>query len=227
MATLHELLAGNAYPGRGIVWTRLTDGSYAAAYFLTGRSEASRRREIRLSPQRELSVVPTDETAEDDLRHYEAAVETPAMLVYGNGRQVSTVQQRLAEGEAPVVALQDLEYEPDPPILTARITGVVDRADPSRAWFGVARRPLTERRAGVVATATVTGLEPGDAVVVTTYRTTDPAEVLPAPIYEEGSTGAADLAELADDLWASLSPERRVAVATFRPGALAEAVIRD
>lgn len=226
MATLVEHLQRNAYPGRGIVWGRLPDGSWCAAYLLTGRSEASRRREIRPGEHGDLEVVPTGAVEEDDLRHYAAAVETDTWLVYGNGRQVATVRDRLAGGAMPVVALQDLEYEPDPPILTSRITAIVDRNDPSRAWFGIARRPLSERTAGVVATVSVRDLAPGDAVLATTYRS-DGTTVEPAEVFLEGSTGAAHLAELTDQLWAALAPERRVAVAAFGPGGLREAVIRD
>ncbi len=226
MATLLEHLHGNPYPGRGIVWGRLPDGTWCAAYLLTGRSEASRRREIRLREHGGLEVVPTDAAQDDDLRHYAAAVETDSWLVYGNGRQVATVRDRLDGGAPPVAALQDLEYEADPPILTARITAIVDRTDPARAWFGVARRPLSERTAGVVVTLTVRDLAPGNAILVTTYRS-DGATVEPAEIYLEGSTDAANPAGLTDQLWAALAPERRVAVAAFGPAGLRHAVIRD
>ena len=226
MPTLLEHLHQNAYPGRGIVWSRLPDGSSCGAYFLTGRSEASRRREIRLGEHGDLEVVPLDATQEDDLRHYAAAVETDDWLVYGNGRQVTTVRDRLAAGVPPVIALQTVEYEPDPPILTARITAIVYRTDPSRAWFGIARRPLSDRDAGVVVTVSVRDLAPGDAILITTYRS-DGTTIEPAEVYQEGSTQAANPAELTDQLWAALAPERRVAVATFRPEGLREAVIRD
>ncbi|MBO0701833.1 MAG: hypothetical protein J2P38_02795 [Candidatus Dormibacteraeota bacterium] len=226
MATLLDHLHDNPYPGRGIVWARLPDGSWCAAYLLTGRSDASRRREIRLGPHGELEVVPTDAVQDDDLRHYAAALESGTWLVWGNGRQVATVGDRLDRGTVPVVALQDLEYEPDPPILTARITAIVDGGDPTRAWFGIARRPLSPRTAGVVVTATVPDLAPGDAILVTTYRS-DGTTVEPAEVYLEGTTEAANPAELTDQLWAALAPERRVAVAAFRPGGLREAVIRD
>ncbi|MGH7912683.1 MAG: hypothetical protein ACREOV_13255, partial [Candidatus Dormibacteraceae bacterium] len=73
---------------------------------------------------------------------------------------------------------------------------------------------------------TVRDLAPGDAIVVTTYRS-DGATVLPAEVYQEGSTDAANPAALADQVWAALAAERRVAVAAFRPGALREAVLRD
>lgn len=226
VATLLEHLERNPYPGRGLVWSRLPDGSWCAAYLLTGRSDASRRRRIRLGERGDLEVVPTDAVQEDDLRHYVAAQEADGWLVFGNGRQVPTVRQRLAGGAAPVLALQDLEHEPDPPILTARITAIVDPLDPSRAWFGVARRPLSGRAAGVVITVAVRDLDPGDAVLVTTYRS-DGITIEPAAIYLEGSTAAGNPAELTDQLWAALAPERRVAVAAFRPGGLRDAVIRD
>jgi hypothetical protein len=48
---------------------------------------------------------------------------------------------RLLEGQPAAVALDGLDYEPDPPIFTPRITVIVDVSSPANAWFGA--RPIS------------------------------------------------------------------------------------
>ncbi|MYV97491.1 IMP cyclohydrolase, partial [Streptomyces sp. SID3343] len=137
MDRLDDVVAGNRYPGRGVLWARTLDGTLCGGYFLTGRSPASRARELRAGAD-ELIVSPTGRPGEHDpLRHYVAARERSGRLVYGNGEQVAVVADRLADGATPVAALGDLAYEPDPPIHTPRLTVIVVDGT---AWFGSARR---------------------------------------------------------------------------------------
>jgi len=53
---LSGVLAANPYPGRGILCARYADGAVVAGYFVTGRSDASREREIRTTDTAELAV---------------------------------------------------------------------------------------------------------------------------------------------------------------------------
>ena len=144
MPSILEALRDNPYPGRLILLARTLNGELTGGYALTGRSEASRARRMELTASGELAVVPVGATSHDSLRHYVAATADERWTVYGNGEQVAEVAARLAKGLAPGSALEDLSYEPDPPICTPRITAVVDRAG-HRAWFGAARRPEDER----------------------------------------------------------------------------------
>ncbi|KAB8164309.1 hypothetical protein FH609_014000 [Streptomyces sp. 3MP-14] len=221
---LGQFLADNRYPGRGVLWARTRAGELVGGYFLTGRSPASQARRLHFEDER-LIVSPTDETAHDPLRHYAAAIEDERWLVFGNGEQVATVAGRLAAGEPPAVALDRLEYEPDPPILTSRITVVADLADPGTACLGAARRSAGARAAGSVVTVTVRDLAPGDVVMMTTYRS-DGGTVLPAEPYAEATTEAADAAGFLDEMWRALTPELRVAAAAFTPGRLTGAALR-
>ena len=59
-ADLGRVLTGNAYPGRGILCARTGDGSVVGGYFVTGRSQASREREIRPTETGELAVAAGD-----------------------------------------------------------------------------------------------------------------------------------------------------------------------
>lgn len=118
-----------------------------------------------------------------------------------------------------------LEYEPDPPIFTPRITVAVDLGSGQDAWFGAARRSAGGRASADLLTLAVRGLEPGDAVLMTTYRS-DGQQVTTGEPFREARTGAADPGELLEEVWTALAPEFRVAAAVFEPGQLAGAAIR-
>ncbi|WP_406292880.1 IMP cyclohydrolase [Embleya sp. NBC_00888] len=224
MDQVHEVVAGNRYPGRGVLWARTLGGALCGGYFLTGRSAASKARVLRPGDG-ELIVAPTGESARDPLRHYVAARERGGWLVFGNGEQVAVVSDRLQEGRTPTEAMAGLEYEPDPPIFTPRVTVAADLRSGQDAWFGAARRSAGGRSAADVLTLAVRDLGPGDAVLMTTYRS-DGQQVATGEPFLEARTGAADQGELLEEVWAALAPEFRVAVTVFKPGQLADAAIR-
>jgi IMP cyclohydrolase len=208
---LSQVLAANAYPGRGILCVRIGDGTVVGAYFVTGRSEASREREIRPTGTGELAVVAKSDVEFDPLRHYIAATASPEWLVFGNGAQVSSVAARLADGERPAVALDNLEHEPDGPIFTDRITAIMQRPLGGLAVFGAARRSNAARSSSNIITMTVRDLEPGEAVLLTTYRS-DGQVIEGGQPFIETSCAAQSGADLLDEIWSSLNPAYRVAV---------------
>ncbi|MFE2868795.1 IMP cyclohydrolase [Embleya sp. NPDC059259] len=217
-------MAGNRYPGRGVLWVRTLGGALCGGYFLTGRSVASQARALRRGDG-ELIVSPTGESGHDPLRHYVAARERDGWLVFGNGEQVAVVSDLLQAGRTPAEALGGLEYEPDPPIFTPRITVAADLRGGRDTWFGAARRSRGGRAAADVLMLTVRDLAPGDAVLMTTYRS-DGDRVATGEPFLEAWTEAADQNELLEELWGALAPEFRVAAAVFEPGRLADAAIR-
>src|SRR5699024_10206852 len=99
---LGALLAGNPYPGRGIVVGKSADGTHAAvAYFIMGRSENSRSRVFTAT--------------EDGIRTQAfdpAKVKDPSLIIYHpvrrlgnhlivtNGDQTDTVRDGLLSGES-------------------------------------------------------------------------------------------------------------------------------
>jgi len=214
MIDLSDLLSGNPYPGRGVLCARTLSGAYAGGYFLTGRSAASRDRALRVDGD-ELLVGPTAVAEHDPLRHYVAATVTPEWLVLGNGEQVSQVTARLLAGAAATVALGGLEYEPDPPIRTSRITALVSR-EGSVAVLGAARPSSGSRHAANVMTLTVRDLEPGEGILLTTYRS-DGTEVATAAPFDEVSVTAQDNLQLLEQIWSALNPAYRVAAAVLDP----------
>jgi IMP cyclohydrolase len=219
-------LRGNAYPGRGLICAG-TDGGVLVAYFVTGRSPASQEREIRVGAGGELIVAPLVATADDACRHYEAAIMSPEWLVCGNGRQVATVMDRLAAGHDPAVALDGLEHEPDEPIFTDRITAVVSRKGDGRVVLGVAGRSAGNRTSSDVVTMTMRGLAPGDAVLLTTYRS-DGRTIASGRPPVEVHCDDADPGSLLETVWAALDPALRVSAVVIDPAkALDQALIRN
>ncbi|MGN5636847.1 IMP cyclohydrolase [Streptomyces sp. AC154] len=147
LSSAHELnntLADNHYPGRGVLWCRTGDGDTLGGYFLTGRSPASQARTLHRTPGGALIVAPSESREHDHLRHCVAARQSGQWLVFGNGEQVATVADRLGSGESPAPALDGLDYEPNPPIFTPRLTVVAYGQDGGRAWLGAARRSSGE-----------------------------------------------------------------------------------
>jgi len=226
-AALSRVLADNPYPGRGIVCARTLDGVVVGCYFVTGRSAASREREIRHTPAGELTVAAKQDVGFDPLRHYVAVTASPEWLVLGNGAQVSTVAERLAQGQPPAVALDELEHEPDDPIFTDRITAVMRRPFGQMPVLGVARRSTVGRPSSGILTMTVRDMEPGNALLLTTYFS-DGQVINGGRPFIEACTRADDGAALLDEVWASLNPAYRVAALVLPVGAMpADALIRN
>ncbi len=224
MDDLTALLAANPYPGRGLVFAGTPAGPLVG-YFVTGRSPASREREIKLAGEA-LVVAPLGEGADDPLRHYAAARQSADWLVCGNGRQVDTVLERLENGAAPAVALADLEHEPDDPIFTDRITLVLSRRN-GIGVFGVARRSRGGRDTSDILTMTVKKPAPGDAVLLTTYWS-DGQMIEGGRPFVEAAAGASDADALLAEVWSSLGADYRVAAMVVDPTkALADAPVEN
>ncbi|MDR0491355.1 MAG: IMP cyclohydrolase [Oscillospiraceae bacterium] len=126
---INELLSNNVYPGRGIILGRSEDGSRAVIlYFIMGRSENSRNRVFAKT--------------EDGIRTTAfdpAKLTDPSLIIYSpvrvyngttivtNGIQTDTIYEFLKNGWEYSNALCEWEFEPDPPIYTPRISGLVRR----------------------------------------------------------------------------------------------------
>lgn len=145
-------------------------------------------------------------------------------MVFGNGEQVATVVDRLTSGQAPILALDELDYEPDPPIFTPRLTVIADNREGGRAWFGAARHSAGNRTTTNRLTLHVSDLAPGEGVLMTTYHSNG-QEIATGTPFMEVRTTADNRTDLLDELWSVLPPELRIAAAAFVPGGLASADI--
>ena len=126
---LGAVLRANTYPGRGIVLGKSADGQKAViAYFIMGRSENSRNR-IFVEEDGGLRTEAFDP----------ATLKDPSLVIYWpvrkfgtativtNGDQTDTVYEFLAAEKTFEEALRMRTFEPDPPILTPRISGLVHK----------------------------------------------------------------------------------------------------
>jgi IMP cyclohydrolase len=120
MRSLVDVVGAAGYPGRGLVVGRDDDGVGFVAYWLTGRSTASRQRRLVVR-EREIVVEDNSGASTDDLRHYTAAIRGGDWVVVGNGTQVSALADARRAGTDLQLALRDHSFEPDPPIRTPRI----------------------------------------------------------------------------------------------------------
>lgn len=120
-------LAGNSYPGRGIVIGKNKAGTHAVtAYFIMGRSVNSRNR-----------VFETDGEGIRTEAFDPALLEDPSLVIYApvrvfgndtvvtNGDQTDTVYEFLKDGKSFEDALRTRTFEPDPPNFTPRISGIM------------------------------------------------------------------------------------------------------
>lgn len=215
MLTLHDLLAANPYPGRGILCARTRSGAVLGGYFLTGRSPASRDRALRLIDD-DLVVGPLTPGEHDPLRHYAAATTTNDWLVLGNGEQVSQAAERLRAGASPTEALSGFEYEPDPPIRTSRLTALISRDGGRTTVFGAARPSRAARPTSNVMTLAVEDLRPGEAVLLTTYESDGELVSVAAP-FAEVTVDAGNGPDLLDEVWGALDERFRIAAAVVDP----------
>ena len=125
--TPEQLLAGNPYPGRGIILGMTPDGTKAAAaYFIMGRSENSRNR-VFAERNGEVFTEPYDASKVQDpsLIIYAAVRQYENNLIVTNGNQTDTIYDGLAAGKSFSEALESRCFEPDGPNFTPRISGMI------------------------------------------------------------------------------------------------------
>lgn len=119
----------NTYPGRGIVLGKSADGQKAViAYFIMGRSENSRNR-IFVEEDGGLRTQAFDPAKLKDpsLVIYWPVRKFGAATIVTNGDQTDTIYEFLAAEKTFEEALRMRTFEPDPPILTPRISGLVHK----------------------------------------------------------------------------------------------------
>ena len=131
IANVNDTLAGNTYPGRGIIIGKSADAKCAViAYFIMGRSENSRN---RVFSERDGAIYtePHDfsKVSDPSLIIYAAIRAFENKLIVTNGDQTDTIYDFISRGEDMRAALRTREFEPDAPNLTPRISGVLTFAD--------------------------------------------------------------------------------------------------
>ena len=120
-------LAGNSYPGRGIVIGQSADGKQAVvAYFIMGRSVNSRNRVFVEEPDGIRTEAADPAKMEDpSLIIYHPVRQMGRGLIVTNGDQTDTILEFLKQGLPMEQALRTREFEPDDPNWTPRISGLL------------------------------------------------------------------------------------------------------
>ncbi len=129
LLTVKQLLAGNRYPGRGIIAGVSADGASALiAYFIMGRSQNSRNRVF--TPTADGIVTEAADPAlmkDPSLIIYAPVRVAGAVTIVTNGDQTDTICDALAGGKTFAGALRTRKFEPDAPNYTPRISAAVTR----------------------------------------------------------------------------------------------------
>ena len=136
VATNLDALRNSRYPGRGIIIGQTPDARrFVQVYWIMGRSAGSRNRVF----------VAENETVRTRAFD-ESALENPSLVIYrpvrvlgarhivSNGDHTDTIFDAIQEGGAFESALNTRTFEPDPPIFTPRIAGIVDLDDSGAAY---------------------------------------------------------------------------------------------
>ena len=128
MLSLREELAGNTYPGRGIVIGRSADGKKAiTAYFIMGRSENSRNRVFVTEGEGiRTEAFDPSKLVDPSLIIYAPVRVLKNATIVTNGDQTDTIYEGLEKGFTFEQSLRTREYEPDAPNYTPRISGVMN-----------------------------------------------------------------------------------------------------
>lgn len=129
--SLKQELAGNSYPGRGIVIGRSADGTQAViAYFIMGRSENSRNR-----------IFVEDGQGIRTQAYDPAKLSDPSLIIYApvrvlgnktivtNGDQTDTIYEGMDCQLTFEQSLRSRTFEPDAPNYTPRISGILHIED--------------------------------------------------------------------------------------------------
>jgi len=213
-SSLVEKLSSNDYPGRGLVVARTRASEICVAYFMTGRSPASRERAL-VRDGEALYTRPRSASRHDPLRHYRAVTVGPDWCVVGNGDQVDQVTTNLSK-MGPAEAVQGIKFEPDPPLRTPRITVVTGRA-PGTILMAGSRASVLDPGRTLVSTVSADDLAIGCGLLTTTYLSTNRQVEATSHLPVEVTVDAASAEELLETVWAAISSDLRVAAAVVEP----------
>lgn len=214
---LYKYLAGNDYPGRGIVLGLPPDGKKAvAAYWIMGRSANSRNRVFEAIPGGIRTVAADPAKLEDPhLIIYNAVLTLRETTVVTNGDQTDTIAQftngNLFPGYSFEAALATRTYEDDAPNFTPRISGALDMR---RGGYKLSIVKSCEGNAASVERQTFDYPQPlaGEGHFISTYVKNGS----PIPSYAGEPMRVAldenDGAAFAEKLWRSLNKENKVSL---------------
>ena len=214
---LYKYLAGNEYPGRGIVLGRTPDGQKAIiAYWIMGRSANSRNRVFEAIPGGIRTVAADPAKLEDPhLIIYNAVLTLRETTIVTNGDQTDTIahfmNENLFPGYSFEAALATRTYEDDAPNFTPRISGVVDMRSGA---YKLSILKSCDGNAASVQRQTFDYPQPvaGEGQLLTTYQ--KDGNPLPSFAGEplRVTVDETDPNEFAGKVWEALDPDNKVSL---------------
>ena len=205
MTDLIEYLQGNRYPGRGIVIGRQDEKHMRIYYFIMGRSVNSRNRIFSYT--------------EDGIRTEAcdpAKLQDPSLVIYHpvrlykhsfivtNGDQTDTIRDFLAKGRSFRDALMTRTFEPDGPLYTPRISGIVRQG--GRFELSILKSGDGDPDYHHRFFYTYDDVPVGSGCFISTYQ----CDGNPPPSFA-GEPIAVTLPE-PDEVWAALNPDNKVSL---------------
>lgn len=216
---IFEDLKSNTYPGRGIVIGQSGDGRHAvAAYFIMGRSVNSRNR-----------IFVTEGENMRTQAHDPALLTDPSLVIYypvrtyngglivTNGDQTDTISDFIAAHPGCPVsgafqqALLTRTFEPDPPLYTPRVSGIISYENSGFSyWLSILKSADGDPAAAQRQFFRYEPL-PGLGHFIHTYKCDgNPVpsfEGEPKPVFMEG-----DIDSFIAGLWESLNEDNKVSL---------------
>lgn len=196
-----------SYNGRGFIQGLSGDGQHhVQLYWLTGRSENSRNRYLRLDEyQNVFSDSITGEISNRPLTIYHAMHSVDGAHIVSNGQHtldvVADISNRVYDINMSFIhSVLAQEYEPDPPHYTPRITGMIHD---NTYIFGIAKKTGHN----IYVKTVDKEITPGVGYCITTYMD----DGNPLPSFE----GEPYMVKIVDDLeyyWNLLNKTNRIAI---------------
>ncbi len=215
--TIEQALAGNGYPGRGILFGKSPDGAYALiAYFIMGRSENSRNRVfVREGDGLRTQAFDPSKLSDPSLIIYAPVRVVGTEVIVTNGDQTDTVRDFLRRGETFEDALRSRTFEPDEPNFTPRVSGWMNAGTDFAYRLSILKsaggNPSSVQRMFFEYETPV----PGQGHLIHTYR----CGGSPLPSFEGEPVCVSvpqELEEFTRLIWDSLNTENRVSLFTRR-----------
>ena len=214
---LFEDLRNNSYPGRSLIIGRSQDGKHAVtAYFIMGRSVNSRNRVFVLEGENMRTQAHDPALLTDpSLVIYYPVRSFPGGLIVTNGDQTDTIGDFIAaHPDCPVSgaftqALLTRTFEPDPPLYTPRISGIIDYKS-GGYWLSILKSSDGDPTAAQRQFFSYEP-KPGIGHFIHTYKCDgDPVPSFEGEPKTVGISG--DIDAFANGLWESLNEDNKVSL---------------
>ncbi|WP_127530360.1 IMP cyclohydrolase [Paenibacillus kobensis] len=209
-----ERIAGNPYPGRGIVIGLSEDSRHIVQiYWIMGRSVNSRNRKFVIEGDfvKNEAVDPA-KLSDPSLIIYYPLKSADGRHIVSNGDQTDTIFDSITKGGTLEDALLTRTYEPDEPNYTPRISGLVDTtADARYAYQLSILKRINERGSCGRFYYNYEQAVPGIGHCIHTYAANaEPLPTFAGEPFEVKLAGKAD--SLAKQYWDLLNEDNRIAL---------------